>query len=100
MHITSADFQNVNCIMFEQSIVYKIYTMYTISKRCQCVFLTPKSVKMQSGIGLIVYALFGNFAYLHNLYTVVELHKHFVLIHFGIPPSFHSVTLILLHSLS
>ena len=39
------------------------------------------AVKMQSGIGFIVDALFGNFAYLHNLYTVVELHINFVLIH-------------------
>ena len=30
------------------------------------------AAKKQSGIGLIVDALCGNFAYLHNLYTVVE----------------------------
>ena len=40
------------------------------------------AVKKQSGIGLIVDALFGNFAYLHNFYTVVELYTNFVLIHF------------------
>ena len=40
------------------------------------------AVKKQSGIGFIVVALFGYFAYLNSLYTVVELHTHFVLIHF------------------
>ena len=40
------------------------------------------AVKKQSSIGIIVDALFANFAYLHNLYSVVELHKNFVLIHF------------------
>ena len=43
-------------------------------------------VKKQSGIGFIVDALFGNFAYLFSLYTVVELHKNFVLIHFERQP--------------
>ena len=38
--------------------------------------------KKQSDIGFIVDALLGNFAYLHSLYTVVELHTNFVLIHF------------------
>ena len=32
--------------------------------------------------GFIVDALFGNCAYLQNLYTVIELHTNFVLIHF------------------
>ena len=32
--------------------------------------------------------LFGYFAYLHSLYTVVELHTNFVLIHFGRQPIF------------
>ena len=48
-----------------------------------CIF---NAFKMQSGIGFIVDTLFGNFAYLHNLYTVVELHINFVLIHFGSQP--------------
>ena len=40
-------------------------------------------VKKQSGgIGFIVDALFGNFAYLNGLYKVVELYTNFVLIHF------------------
>ena len=57
-----------------------MFTMYTISKRSQCVFLK------QSGIGFMVDTLFGNFAYLHNLYTAVELHTNFVLIHFESQP--------------
>ena len=48
-----------------------------------CVF---DAVKKQSGIGFIVDAMFGNFAYLHNFYTVVELHTYFVYIHFGRQP--------------
>ena len=47
--------------------------MYTISKRRQCVLFNAN--KKQSGIGFIVDALFGNFTYLHNLYTVVKLNK-------------------------
>ena len=35
-----------------------------------CIF---KAVKKQSGIGFIVDALFGNFAYLHSLYTMVDV---------------------------
>ena len=45
------------------------------------------AVKKQSGIGFIVVALFDNFAYLHNLYTVVELHTNFVLIDFESQPN-------------
>ena len=45
-----------------------------------CIF---NAVKKQSGIGIIADALFGYFAYLHSLYTVVELHTNFVLIHVG-----------------
>ena len=45
-----------------------------------CIF---NAVKMQSGIGFLVDALFGNFPYLHNLYTVVELHTNF-----GSPPHY------------
>ena len=48
-----------------------------------CIF---NSAKNQSGIGFTLDALFGNFAYLHNLYTVVELHTNFVLIHFDSEP--------------
>ena len=48
-----------------------------------CIF---NAAKKQSGIGFIVDALFSNFAYLNSLYTVVELHTNFVLIHFGRQP--------------
>ena len=48
-----------------------------------CIF---NAVKKQSGIGFIVDALFGYLAYLHCLYTVVELHTNFILIHFGRQP--------------
>ena len=44
-----------------------------------CIF---NAVKQQSDIGFIADALFDNFAYLHNLYTVVGLHANFALIHF------------------
>ena len=44
-------------------------------------------VKKQSGIEIVVDALFGYFAYLHSLYTVVELHTKFVLIHFERQPT-------------
>ena len=58
--------------------LYKIYTMYSM-----CIFNT---VKKQSIIGFIVDAMFGYFAYIHSLYTVVDLHTNFVLIHFGRQP--------------
>lgn len=41
------------------------------------------AVTKQSDYGFVVDALFGNFAFLLSLYTVVELHTNFVLIHFG-----------------
>ena len=47
-----------------------------------------KTGKKQSDIAYIVDGLFGNFAYLHSLYTVVEMHTSFVLIHFGRQPKF------------
>ena len=71
--------------MFEQSIVFhkaavqNIYKVYYFKTSSMCIF---NLVKNQSGIGFIVDALFANFAYLHNLYTVVELQTNFVLIHF------------------
>ena len=61
--------------------LYKIYTMFSILKRRQYVFLT--AVKKQSGIGFIFDALFGYFVYTHSLYTVVELHTNFLFMHFG-----------------
>ena len=48
-----------------------------------CIF---KVVKMQSGIGFIVDALFGNVAYLHNLYSVLELHTYYVFTQFERQP--------------
>ena len=45
-----------------------------------CIF---NAIKKQLGIGFIVDALFRYFLYLHSLYTVVEVHTNFVLIHFG-----------------
>ena len=54
-----------------------MFTMYTISKCHQCVFMTQSQSNQASDDD----ALFCNVAYLHNLYTVVELHTNFVLIH-------------------
>ena len=50
---------------------FKMSSMYNLN-----------AVRNQSGIGCIVDALFGYCAYLHSLYTVVQLHINFVLIHF------------------
>ena len=62
----------------------KMFTMYTISKwSSTCNF---NSVKEQSGIGFIVDALFGSFAYLRSLCTAVELHINFVLLHLESQP--------------
>ena len=78
--LTKADFQNVNCFVVEQSIVFhkatlqNIYSVYYSKTLSMCIF---KAVKMQLGIGFIVDALFDNFAYLHNLYTLVELQTNF-----------------------
>ena len=63
-------------------LLYKIYTMYSSLKHRQmCIF---DSIKQQSSIRFIVDALFGTIAYLHSLYTVVELHTIIVLIFFHI----------------
>ena len=56
--LKKADFQNVSCFVFEQSIVFlkaakKMVTMFIFN-----------AVKKQSGIGSIVDALFCNFAYI------------------------------------
>ena len=88
---SSAYLHNVNCFVFEQSIVFhkaavrNIYSVYYFKMLSMCTF---NAVKIQSGIGLIVDALFENVTYLHNLYTVVELCTNFVLIHFGSQLSF------------
>ena len=84
-----ADFQNVICFEFEQSIMFlkatiqNIYNVYYFKTPLMCIF---NAVKKQSGIEFIVDALFGNFAYLHNLYAVVELHTNFALTYFESQP--------------
>ena len=86
---TVAAFQNVNCFVFEKSIVFhnvtvqNIYKIFYFKTSTMCIF---NAVKKQSGIGFIVDALFDYFACLHNSYTVVELHSNFVLLHFGRQP--------------
>ena len=81
-----AAIQNGSCIVFEQcnvfqnAVVQNIYNVFYFKTSSMCIF---NAVKKQSIIGFIVDALFGNFAYLHSLYTVVELHTNFVLLHFG-----------------
>ena len=61
-----ADFQNVSCFMFEQSIgfhkaaVQHIYNVYYCKTLSMCIF---NAIKKQSGIGFIFNALYGNFAY-------------------------------------
>ena len=52
---------------------------------------TFNAVKVQSGNGFIVDALFGNFAYLYKIYTVIELHTNFVVIHTGRQLVLHNV---------
>ena len=66
-------------------------TMYNVFKiSLMCIF---NAVKKLSGIRFIVDALCNNFTYLHSLYTAVELHTNFVLIHFGRQPLFACVTM-------
>ena len=83
-----ATFQIVSCFVFKQSIVFQnaVQNIYNVRyfKASMCTF---NAVKKQSGIGFIVDALFGYFTYLHSLYTVVELHTNFVLIHFERQPT-------------
>ena len=55
-----------------------------------CIRNVYNAVKKQSGIGFIVDALFDYFIYVRSLYTVVELHTNFVLIHFGRQPLIYS----------
>ena len=84
-----AEFQNVCCFKFEQSIVYhkvavkNIYNVLYFKTQSMCI---SNAVKKEPGIGFIVDVLFDYFAYRHNLYTVVELHTNFVLIHFESQP--------------
>ena len=66
--------------MFEQSIVYhnaavrNIYNVYIQKTSSMQIF---NAVKKQSGVVFIVDALLGYFAYIHSLFTVVELHSDF-----------------------
>ena len=79
-----ADFQNFIGFVFEKSIVFhkaaiqNVYNVFFLKASSMCIF---NIVKKQSSIGFIVDALFCRFAYLHNLYTVVELHTNFLLIY-------------------
>ena len=70
-------------IVFHNDAVQNIYYLFYFKTSSMCIF---NAVKKQSGIGFIVEALFGYFAYLHCLYTVVELHTNVALIHFGRQP--------------
>ena len=75
--------------MFEQNIVFHnaaVQNIYNVLYfKTSCIF---NAAKKQSGIGFIVDALFGYFTHLHALYTVVELHTNFVLLHFEIQPHY------------
>ena len=72
--------------MFEQSIVshnagaQNIYNVFYFITSSVCIF---KAVKKQSGIEVIVNALFGYFAYIHSVYTIVEQNTNFVLKQFA-----------------
>ena len=67
-----ANFQNVNCFVFEQSKVFykaplqNVYNVNYFKTPSMCIFNT---IKNELRIVFMVDALFGNFAYLHNLYT-------------------------------
>ena len=68
--VTTTAFQNFSCFVFEQSNVFhnaalqNIYNVFYFKTSSMCIF---NAVKQQSGIGLIVDALFDNFVYLHSL---------------------------------
>ena len=89
--VISTEFQTVSRYVFEQSVVFykatvqNIYKVFYFKTSSMYIF---NVVKKQSGIGIIVNALFGNFAYLHNLYSVVELHTNFVLKHLESQPAY------------
>ena len=76
-----ASFQNVICFVFEQTIAVQTFcNVFYFKTLSMCIF----NAVIALGIGFIVDdALFGIFVCLHNLYTVVELHTNFVLIHLG-----------------
>ena len=74
MSVWKAAFLNVSCFVFEQSIVYhndavqNIYNVFYFKTSSICVF---NALKKQSGIGFVVDAMFGYFAYLHSLYIYI-----------------------------
>ena len=78
-----AALQNVSCIVFQKAAVQNIYNVFYFKTSSMCILNT---IKKQSGLRFIVDVLFGYFTYLHSLYTVVELHTNFVLIHFERQP--------------
>ena len=85
--VRSANFQHVNCFVLEQSMVFHkaaVQNIYNVLLFQNIANLSIfNAIKMQSGIGFVVDALLGNFAYVHNLYSAVELHTNFALLHFG-----------------
>ena len=59
----------LNMLVFHNAAVQNIYNVFYFKTLSMCIF---NAVKKQSNIGFIVDALFSYFAYLHNLYTVVD----------------------------
>ena len=62
-------------LYLNNAAVKTIYNVFYFKTSSMCIF---NAIKEQSGIGFIIDALFGYFAYLHSLYTVAELHTNFV----------------------
>ena len=58
------------CIVFSKAAMQNVYNVYYFNALSMCIF---NSIEKQTDFGFIVDALFGYFAYLHNLYTAVEL---------------------------
>ena len=80
-----ADFQNVSCFVFEQSImfyksalqnVHKVYYFKTLS---MCIF---NAVKKQSGIGFIVHALLA--IYIIYILCIATFWKSICVTHFNL----------------
>ena len=55
--------------VFHKAAIQNVYNVYYFKTSSLCIF---NAIKKQSGIAFIVDALFGNFAYLHNLYIAVR----------------------------
>ena len=83
MEYIMAAYQKVSCFVFHNLPVQSMYNVFYFKTWSMCIF---NAVEKQSGFAFIVDALLGYFVYLHSLYTVVELHINFVLIHFGRQP--------------